>query len=239
MLVACPILPRISNFDDLDPLKLEPSVELLMVPPGKPIPPEARLIVLPGSKATIADLEAMRGEGWDIDVLAHHRRGGMVLGLCGGYQMLGRRLVDPDGVEGLPGECAGLGLLNVETVLTGGKALRPVEGRALGASFQGYEMHMGETGGPDTERPFAMFSDGRRDGAVSADGMVMGTYTHGVLADPAQRAALLGKLGVTSGGRDYHASVDAALDEIAAELETHLDIDALVAISQNAKKAER
>jgi len=231
LVIACPILPRISNFDDLDPLKLEPGVELRMVRPGTPIPAEAALVILPGSKATIADLAALRREGWDIDILAHHRRGGAVLGLCGGYQMLGRRVVDSHGIEGPAGVALGLGLLDVETVLTPEKALRPVTGRALGATFHGYEMHMGETHGPDAARPFARFDDGRLDGAISADGRVIGSYVHGLLADPDQRAALLSRLGVEASGRDYHASVDAALDEIAAELERHLDIDAILAVA--------
>jgi len=232
ILIACPILPRISNFDDLDPLMLEPGVEVAMIPPGQPIPAEAALIVLPGSKATLADLAAVRAQGWDIDILAHHRRGGAILGLCGGYQMLGKRITDPLGLEGTPGEAAGLGLLDVETVLTAAKALRPVTGAALGARFDGYEMHLGETGGPGATRPFATLDDGRVDGAVSPDGRVMGSYVHGLLADPAQRGALLARLGGAGGGIDYRASVDAALDEIAGALETHLDIDGLIALAQ-------
>jgi len=235
VMVACPILPRIANFDDLDPLKLEPAVDLVMVPPGQPIPAEAALIVLPGSKATIADLAALRAEGWDIDVLAHHRRGGAVLGLCGGYQMLGRRVMDRDGIEGPPGDVAGLGLLDVETALTPVKALRPVRGHALDAPFHGYEMHMGETRGPDTAHPFARFDDGRVDGAMRGDGRVMGTYVHGLLADAAQREALLARLGVAAGGVDYDAAVDAALDDIAAELERHLDVDAILAVAREVR----
>ena len=128
VVIACPILPRIANFDDLDPLKLEPAVDLVMVPPGQPIPAQAALIVLPGSKATIADLRALRAEGWDVDIRAHHRQGKPVLGICGGYQMLGRRIADPDGIEGPPGEIEGLGLLDIETRLTGSKSLERVEG---------------------------------------------------------------------------------------------------------------
>ena len=120
-LIACPILPRIANFDDLDPLKLEPQVDLVMVPPGTPIPAEASLIILPGSKATIADMGFIRDSGWEIDILAHHRRGGAVWGICGGYQMLGRRISDPLGLEGAAGSIAGLGLLDVETELAGDK----------------------------------------------------------------------------------------------------------------------
>ena len=236
VLVACPILPRIANFDDLDPLKLEPAVDLVMVLPGRAIPAEAALIVLPGSMATLADLAALRHEGWDVDVRAHHRRGGAILGLCGGYQMLGRRVIDRDGIEGPPGEAAGLGLLDVETTLTPGKALRPVRGHALNAPFHGYEMHIGETLGPDAARPFARFEDGRVDGAVSADGRVIGTYVHGLLADAAQRTALLGRIGAQGAGADYDASVDAALDEIADALERYLDIDAIVAIAAEAAR---
>jgi adenosylcobyric acid synthase len=234
VLVACPILPRISNFDDLDPLKLEPGVDLMMVPPGQLIPAEARLIVLAGSKATIPDLGALRAEGWDVDILAHNRRGGAVLGLCGGYQMLGKRLSDPDGIEGAAQSVAGLGLLDVETVLTRAKAVRQVAGTALGATFAGYEMHMGHTDGPDTARPMALFDDGRSDGAISADGSVMGSYVHGLFANAEQRNALLARIGIVGGGRDYHSAVDEALDAIAAELEAHVDVDALLALSETA-----
>ncbi|MBC9031342.1 cobyric acid synthase [Sphingomonas sp. JC676] len=235
LVIACPILPRISNFDDLDPLKLEPGVSLRMIPPGRPIPAEAALVVLAGSKATIADLAALRAEGWDVDIRAHHRRGGAVLGLCGGYQMLGKRLSDPHGIEGEAGSVEGLGLLDVETVLTPEKALRRVAGTALGARFDGYEMHMGETRGQDTARPLAVFDDGRQDGAISADGSVMGSYVHGLLSDPAQRTALLARIGAVGGGRDYRASVDTALDEIAAALEEHLDVEGLLALSEVAR----
>jgi adenosylcobyric acid synthase len=231
VLVACPILPRISNFDDLDPFKLEPGVELVMVPPGRPIPAEAALIVLPGSKATIADLNAIRVEGWDIDIAAHRRRGGMILGLCGGFQMLGRRIADPHGIEGVAGEVAGLGLLDIDTTLSAGKALRQVGGVALGAAFDGYEMHIGETGGADCARPFAMLDNGRPDGAISADGRVLGTYVHGLLSSALLRAALLDRLGTGSSGVDHAHSVDRALDEIASALESCLDIDALIALA--------
>jgi len=231
-LVACPILPRIANFDDLDPLKLEPGVELAMIPPGTPIPGDAALVVLPGSKATIPDLAFLRTQGWDIDILAHHRRGGAVLGLCGGYQMLGRSVADPLGIEGPPGQVEGLGLLDVETELAPAKVLRQAAGTALGAPVTGYEMHMGETRGPDTARPFAQLEDLGPEGAVSRDGSVMGSYLHGLLASPEARTALLARIGVTGSGRDYAADVDAALDEIAARLEEHVDVDALLALAK-------
>ncbi len=228
-LIACPILPRISNFDDLDPLKLEPGVELVMVPPGRPIPAEAAIIVLPGSKATIADLEALRHEGWDIDIQAHHRRGGLILGLCGGYQMLGKRVADPLGIEGAPAEVEGLGLLDVETILSPAKVLRRAHGEALGAAVEGYEMHMGETVGPGTANPFAILDDAAHDGAV--DGNVIGSYLHGLFASPAMRRALLARIGLAGSGRDYRTDVDAALDEIAAELSAHADIDGLLRLA--------
>jgi len=229
--IACPIIPRIANFDDLDPIKAESSVELVMVPPGQPIPGDCALIVLPGSKATIADMKAMREQGWDIDILAHHRRGGKVLGICGGYQMLGRRIADPEGIEGPPEDIPGLGLLDVETVLTGDKALRQVAGTALDQAFTGFEMHMGVTSGPDCRHPFALLGEGRPDGATSADRQVTGTYVHGAFASTALRSALLGMLGAQSDGIDHDAKVDDALNAIAAELEHHLDVDGLLKLA--------
>jgi adenosylcobyric acid synthase len=233
MLIACPMLPRIANFDDLDPLKLEPGVTLAMIPPGKPLPGDAALVILPGSKATIADLQAVREQGWDIDLLAHNRRGGAILGICGGYQMLGRTIDDPHGIEGPAGSAPGLGLLDVDTELTREKALRPAQGTALGAEIRGYEMHMGVTCGPDTAQPFAALDTGP-DGAIAQDGRVLGTYLHGLFASTALRRALLARIGIASTGVDYAASVDAALDAIAAELETHVDIPALIALAQEA-----
>jgi adenosylcobyric acid synthase len=233
LVIACPILPRIANFDDLDPLKLEPGVEVVMVPPGQPIPAEAALIVLPGSKATIADLQAVRDEGWDIDIRAHHRRGRPVFGICGGYQMLGQRIEDPDGIEGPPSSVEGLGLLDVETRLTGAKKLERTSGQAWGSTLSGYEMHVGVTGGADCARPFALLDGGRPDGASSADGMVTGTYVHGLFASTPLRATLLARLGDASAQIDYRASVEQALDDIAAQLERHIDLDALVALAMD------
>jgi adenosylcobyric acid synthase len=230
LVIACPVLPRISNFDDLDPLKLEPGVDLRMIGPGQPIPAEAALVILPGSKATLADMRAMVAQGWDIDIKAHHRRGGAVLGLCGGYQMLGRSIADPDGVEGPTGMIDGLGLLEVDTVLSDTKTLEAVRGRALEADFGGYEMHMGRTAGADCTQPFALL-DGRPDGAISRDGRVMGSYVHGLLASTDLRDALLRRVGGESAGADYDRSVEDALDEIAALLENHVDIDAMVALA--------
>ena len=200
-----PLLPCIANFDDLDPLAAEPDVDLVLVRPGEPLPAPCDLVILPGSKATIADLAALRAEGWDIDLAAHRRRGGRILGLCGGYQMLGRSIADPDGIEGPPGRVDGLGLLDIDTVLSGDKRLAAVTGTAVadGTPFAGYEMHIGRTTGPATARPLLHLCDGRDDGAVSADGRVAGTYVHGLFADTRQRAAWLARLGGASARHDH------------------------------------
>lgn len=230
--VAVPVLPHISNFDDLDPLDAEPDVEVVRVRPGQALPGDADLVLLAGSKATIADLAALRAAGFDTDIAAHVRRGGRVLGLCGGYQMLGASIADPDGVEGPAGAVPGLGLLNVSTRLSGDKRLVAVNGvTADGVAFAGYEMHVGATDGPDRVRPFATLADGTPDGATSANGRVAGTYVHGLFADDRQRAAWAARLGGQAGGIGYEAGVDAALDALAAHLERHLDIDALTRIA--------
>jgi adenosylcobyric acid synthase len=207
-------------------------VRLVFVRPGEPLP-LADLIILPGSKATIADLKFFREQGWDIDLLAHARRGGRILGICGGYQMLGKSVSDPHGMEGPPDEVEGLGLLDVATVLTGEKALSQVEGVCLsnGAPLRGYEMHIGETRGPDCARPLIRFADARLDGAISADGRVAGAYVHGLFADDRQRAAWLALLGTTS-GLDYETMIERTLDALADHCEAHLDLEALLAAAR-------
>jgi adenosylcobyric acid synthase len=237
--IAVPRLPRISNFDDLDPLAAEADVAVEWVLPGRPLPADAALVLLPGSKATLADLAAFRDEGWDVDLAAHVRRGGRVLGLCGGYQMLGRRIADPDGIEGPPGEAAGLGLLDVETVLTRRKTLSPADGVELasGAAVRGYEMHLGATSGPDAARPMLRLTDGRPDGAISADGRVAGCYLHGLFASDPFRRAFLAALGARPDPLlDFDARVEEALDALAAHLERHLDLDQLLAIAHRQVK---
>ena len=223
--IAVPRLPRIANFDDLDPLRAEPDVRVDLVEPGQPLPPDADLILLPGSKSTIGDLAALRAAGWDIDLKAHVRRGGKVLGLCGGYQMLGTRLDDPDGTEGPAGAVEGLGLLGVETVLGGDKALVEVTGTELesGSRLRGYEMHIGRTSGADCARPMLDLG-GRADGAVSEDGRVMGTYVHGLFVDDGFRHAFLNRLKPRGeSGIAYEAQVERVLDELADHLERHAD----------------
>ena len=231
--VAVPMLGRIANFDDLDPLKAEPQVEVVFVPPGKPLPADAGLVVIPGSKSTIGDLLKFRENGWDRDLAAHRKRGGHVVGICGGFQMLGRTVRDPDGIEGSVTEAEGLGLLDIETVMEPEKTVRNVSARSVqfDLPLEGYEIHLGRTTGPDTLRPSAIIN-GADDGAVSADGKVLGTYMHGLFGADAFRGKFLESLGIKGGGIDYRAEVERALDEVAAELETHLDCDAIFELAR-------
>ncbi len=234
VVIAVPLLPHIANFDDLDPLKAEADVDLRLVQPGAPLPAEAGLVILPGSKATIADLAALRAQGWDIDLLAHVRRGGRVFGICGGYQMLGRLIRDPHGMEGDVAAAPGLGLLDIETTLTDTKTLTRVTGRALSfdAPFHGYEMHVGETSGPDCARPMLRFEDGRTDGAVSRDNRVMGAYVHGLFSDDALRGTFLTSIGAEASSLRFEESIDETLDALAAHCENHIDLDALLEIAR-------
>jgi adenosylcobyric acid synthase len=226
--VAVPRLPRIANFDDLDPLRAEPDVSVVVVEPGQPLPQSADLILIPGSKATRADLAALRQAGWDTDIRAHVRAGKAVIGICGGYQMLGRTIADPLGIEGAPGTSEGLGLLEVDTTLTEVKQLRTQDARhvASGTAIAGYHMHMGKTVGPDTARPFADV-DGDPDGATS--GHVSGTYLHGIFSSNAFRHAFMHDR--TNVSVNYEAGVEAALDGLAAHLARHLDLDRLLAFA--------
>jgi len=229
--VAVPRLGRIANFDDLDPLSSEPGVSIEIIEPGQPLPGDADLVLLPGSKSTIADLGHFRAQGWDIDLQAHIRRGGHVLGLCGGYQMLGREIADPDGIEGAPGVVAGLGHLDVTTVMKPEKRLSLTSATytATGDPVQGYEIHLGETTGPDCTRAW-LHLDNRPEGAASVSGRVRGTYLHGLFASDRFRAAFLGELGVASGLR-YDASVDETLEALARHVETHLDLDRILELA--------
>jgi adenosylcobyric acid synthase len=231
--IAVPILPHIANFDDLDPLEAEPAVDLVRVRPGDALPGDADLVILLGAKATIADLAALQNAGFHTDIAAHVRRGGRVLGLCGGYQMLGRTIRDPLGLEGPAGAADGLGLLDVETILTDDKRLERVQGLTSdGIPISGYEMHMGLTEGPDRARPFARLSNGSAEGAVSPNGRVVGTYIHGLFADDRQRSAWLLRFAAGGAAISYDRLIDETLDRLAAHLEAHIAIDRLLSLSR-------
>ncbi|NEK24213.1 cobyric acid synthase [Sulfitobacter sp. JBTF-M27] len=229
--IAVPRLPRISNFDDLDPLAAEPGVDLRVIMPGQPLPADADLVLMVGSKATIADLAAFRAEGWDIDLAAHLRRGGRVLGLCGGYQMLGQCISDPHGIEGTPGTVQGLGHLRIETEMVPIKHLSLKEGLhpASGTTLSGYEIHIGETTGPDTDRAWLMF-DSTPEGATSKDGLVQGCYMHGLFNSDAFRAAYLATFGASSSVA-FEVGVDDTLDALADHVERYFDIDHMLVLA--------
>ncbi|MFK8036452.1 MAG: cobyric acid synthase [Hyphomicrobiales bacterium] len=231
--IVVPRIPRIANFDDLDPLAAEPDVWVDLVEAGRPLPANADLILLPGTKSTIADLAFLRSQGWDIDIAAHHRQGKPIIGLCGGYQMLGNAISDPNGIEGTAQTVRGLSLLDIETVLGEKKATRPVHGTHItsGLAVDGYEIHLGETSGPDCAHPYAQIY-GREDGARSSDGLVSGTYMHGIFNSDAFRKHFLATLGVAVSDVRYEQSIDETLDRLADHMEFHLDLDQILQIAQ-------
>ncbi|WP_299411916.1 cobyric acid synthase [uncultured Sulfitobacter sp.] len=231
LVISVPQLPRISNFDDLDPLIAEPNVDLRMITRGTPIPADSDLVLLVGSKSTIADLAALRSEGWDIDIAAHVRRGGHLAGLCGGYQMLGQTISDPLGVEGEASTVAGLGHLAVDTVLEPIKHLAQRSGTHLesGTDINGYEIHIGSTVGADCTRPVLQL-EGTDEGATAANRRVWGCYLHGLFASDNFRAAYLASLGATS-TIAYDDGVEETLDALAAHMERYFDIDALIELA--------
>lgn len=235
--VAVPQLERMANFDDLDPLSAEPGVTVEIIPAGRPLPGDADLVLLPGSKSTIGDLAFFRAQGWDIDLYAHVRRGGHVLGLCGGYQMLGHSIDDPDGIEGHPGKVDGLGLLDVDTVMTGDKQVTLRHATAIpgGEPVTGYEIHIGRTSGPDCARAWLEI-DGRPEGAASADGRIRGSYLHGVFTSDPFRARYLAEFGQEA-LVGYEDGVEQVLDALAEHIEAHLDLDLLLELSETPRGA--
>jgi len=236
--IAVPRLPRIANFDDLDPLVAEPDVALRLVEPGDDLPTDANLILLCGSKSTRGDLAALRENGWAEQITAAAQRAAHIVGICGGYQMLGQNIADPTGIEGAPGETPGLGLLDVETVMSGDKTLASVTGVSPVTSdpVAGFEMHMGDTIGPDTTRPMLLIEDqdtNRPDGARSADGRVSGTYVHGLFASDDFRHSFLKSLyPARSKGFDWNQHIDVALDRLADHLEAHIDTAQILEIAR-------
>ncbi|MBF6038274.1 cobyric acid synthase [Pseudomonas sp. P154a] len=223
--VVVPVLPRISNHTDFDPLRLHPQVDLQFIGPGQAIPP-ADLIILPGSKSVRSDLAYLRANGWDSAISRHLRYGGKVLGICGGLQMLGEHVHDPLGLEGAPGSSAGLGLLAFETQLEEEKQLRNVRGRLAleDAAVSGYEIHAGVTTGPALENAAVQLDDGRCDGAQSVDGQIFGTYLHGLFESPSACSALLRWAGLQNVQEvDYHALRERDIERLADLVEKHLD----------------
>ncbi len=226
--IIAPVLPRISNHTDFDALRLHPQVDFRFIGPDEPIPP-ADLIILPGSKSTRDDLDFLRQHGWEPAILRHLRYGGKLLGICGGFQMLGRQLHDPQGLEGYAGTSAGLGLLDMETTLEAKKQLAIVSGQLVfaDAPITGYEIHMGVSRGPALNHPFAMLPN-RPDGAISADNAIAGTYLHGLFDHPEACAALLMWAGLKNVETfDYMAQREQCLNRLADALETHLDWEML------------
>jgi adenosylcobyric acid synthase len=231
--VAVLAFSRIANFDDLDPLRQERGVSVAMIGPGQPIPGDIDLVILPGSKSTRCDLAYSRGQGWDVDIAAHVRRGGRVLGICGGYQMLGRVVRDPDGIEGAAGETPGLGLLDIETTMRTQKSLSRVRAVhvATGAAMEGYEIHIGRSDGESRSRPFARVR-GEPEGATSRNGRIMGSYLHGMFSDDAFRSAFLRHLGAETSALAYADAIETTLDALAAHIEAHVDVAGLLALAR-------
>ena len=234
--IVVPQLERMANFDDLDPLSSEPGVTVEIIPAGRPLPGDADLVLLPGSKSTIGDLAYFRAQGWDIDLYAHVRRDGQVLGLCGGYQMLGKSIFDPNGVDGRPGTVDGLGLLDVSTTMVGQKQVMMRSATALpdGEPVTGYEIHMGRTDGPDCARAWLQI-EGRPEGAVSSNGRVRGSYLHGIFTSDAFRAGYLARLGVTSKNA-YEDGIERVLDDLADHLEQHMDLELFLSLAQKPQR---
>ena len=230
IVVAVPRISRIANFDDLDPLAAEPDVDVIFVQPGEPIPVDATVVILPGSKATRADLDVLRSEGWDIDIAAHVRRGGYLVGLCAGFQSIGKTVSDPDGIEGPPGDTPGLGFLDLTTSMRGKKVLEEVSGHDhwSDSPIHGYEMHVGETTGPGLDTPWITLGN-TPVGAIDASGRVMGCYIHGIFASDGFRAAFLRHIGNADRvSIAYDQMVEDTLDKLADHMEANVDIDALL-----------
>ena len=231
--VVVPVLPRISNHTDFEPLAHHPQVQLRYIDAATP-PPPADLVILPGSKSVRADLEWLRARAWPAYLEKHLRYGGKVLGICGGLQMLGEKIADPQGVEGEPGESTGLGLLHLTTVLLPGKRLCNVSGhlRLEDAPVRGYEIHVGRTEGAALERPAVQLDDGTRDGAISADGQIMATYLHGLFEDVGACTALLRWAGLSRPlAIDHAARREQMLDRLADTIESDCDLERLLSAS--------
>ena len=229
-------LSRIANFDDFDPLKIDKRLKLRFVEPGNPIPADTKLIIIPGTKSTIADLNFLKSQGWDIDIRAHLRRGGFILGICGGYQILGNEITDGQGYDGIPSNAKGLGLLDVQTTMGKEKNLGRKEfiSTINGKKISGYEIHLGITSGSDCNKPFATLSE-RKDGAISSNGLVMGTYLHGLFFSDEFRNKFVAKISSEEKEEDvsFNDKIDFILEEFVNVLEDNLDVDSILSSARN------
>jgi adenosylcobyric acid synthase len=238
--VVVPVFPRISNHTDFDPLAAHPQVELTFVGPGE-VPPGADLVILPGSKSVRADLGWLRDNGWVEYLERHLRYGGRVMGICGGFQMLGRAIADPLGLEGVAGESSGLGWLELETTLEAEKQLRNAGGVLTleGAEVRGYEIHAGVSRGRALQSPVAILEGDRADGALSGDGRILGTYLHGIFESPAAGAALLRWAGLREPREiDYREVRERAIDRLADSVAAHLDLASMLRLLGVDERAE-
>ena len=231
--VVCLCLSRMANFDDLDPISQEPNIDLVMLAAGNAIPGDAGLVIIPGTKSTIEDLKFIRQQKWDLDLAGHINRGGYVLGICGGYQILGNTISDPDGIEGSAGSTDGLGYLDVQTIMTANKKVTPTLAvhLASGTQINGYEIHIGDTTGNDCAKPFATSND-TPDGAISFSGQVMGTYLHGLFSNNSFRQFFLKNIGAKPSNLDYEQEIENILDELAEHIEKNIDIDTFISIAR-------
>ena len=231
--IVVPKLRRIANFDDLDPLKIEPSISLKIIERGNPLPQDAQLILIPGSKSTISDLEDFYSQGWDIDLKAHVRRGGRVLGICGGYQMLGKMIHDPHGIEGQPKSIPGLGLLNIETTMSKQKTLQEVTAVTTDGNLKvkGYEIHIGQSIGKDLENSWLKINN-KSVSAASKDGNIKGCYLHGLFSNDAFRSNYIAALGANTSNINFEESIDNTLNSLSKHIEKYLDLDELIKLSR-------
>ena len=231
--VVCLCLSRMANFDDLDPISQEPGIDLVMLSAGNAIPGDADLVIIPGTKSTIGDLKFLREQKWDLDLAGHINRGGYVLGICGGYQILGKTISDPEGIEGPAGTTEGLGYLDVQTTMLANKKVTPTAAvhLASGTQINGYEIHIGDTIGNDCSRPFAK-SNGAPDGAVTVTGQIMGTYLHGLFSNNRFRQYFLKDIGAEPSDLDYDQEVENILDELADHIEKNVDIDTFISTAR-------
>ncbi|MCY4305240.1 MAG: cobyric acid synthase [Aestuariivita sp.] len=232
LIIAVPQFARISNFDDLDPLAAEPSIQIKIIKPGRPIPGNANLVMLLGSKSTISDLAFLRAQGWDVDIAAHIRRGGHLIGLCGGFQMLGQTIEDPNGIEGKATKVNGLGYLEIKTILTKRKRLANQKACCTlsNSNVEGYEIHMGRSTGNSLSKPWFKM-DGKNEGAIANGGQIKGTYLHGIFISDEFRASFLNNFGQKS-QIAHDDEIEKTLNDLSKHLETYMNLDHILKASR-------